>query len=111
MWLFYKNHINPITPSAAKFSVKFVKQGILMFIPLLIVILAADLVSGEFSSKTIKVLLTRAVPRWKILFSKFIALIMMTTLLVFMIGVLSSLVSFLFFYAGDLKNLLLQALV
>jgi hypothetical protein len=38
-------------------------------------------------------------------------LIMMTTLLVFMIGVLSSLVSFLFFNAGDLKNLLLQALV
>lgn len=94
---FIENDINPITPSAAKFSVEFVEQGILMFIPLLIVILAADLVSGEFSSKTIKVLLTRAVPRWKILLSKFIALIMMTTILVFLIGILSTTISFLFF--------------
>ena len=94
---FIENNINPITPSAAKFSVEFVEQGILMFIPLLIVILAADLVSGEFSSKTIKILLTRAVPRWKILLSKFIALIMITTIMVFIIGVLSTVVSFIFF--------------
>jgi len=101
---FIENDINPITPSSAKFSVEFVEQGILLFIPLLIVILAADLVSGEFSSKTIKVLLTRSVPRWKILLSKFIALIMMTTLLVFIIGVLSSLVSFLFFQRWGFKE-------
>ena len=94
---YVENDIDPITPTAAKFSVDFVEQGITLFIPLLIIILAADLVSGEFSKKTIKVLLTRAVPRWKILLSKFIALISMTTLLVFMIWVISTLVSFLFF--------------
>lgn len=94
---FIENDINPITPSAAKFSVDFVEQGISLFIPLIIVILASDLVSGEFSTGTIKVLLTRAVPRWKILMSKLIALILMTTLVVFIMGILSILISYLFF--------------
>ncbi|MDY0235224.1 MAG: ABC transporter permease [Gudongella sp.] len=94
---FIENDINPITPTAAKFSVGFIEQGIVLFIPLLIVILAADLVSSEFSSKTIKILLTRAIPRWKILLSKYIALIMMTTIVVFLIGVLSILISYAFF--------------
>ncbi len=94
---FIDNDINPITPTAAKFSVGFVEQGITLFIPLLIVILAADLVSNEFSKKTIKVLLTRSVPRWKVLLSKYIALIMMTTVVVFIIGIISTFVSYLFF--------------
>lgn len=94
---FIENDINPITPTAAKFSVGFIEQGIILFIPLLIVILAADLVSSEFSTKTIKILLTRAVPRWKILLSKYIALIMMTTIVVLLIAVLSTLISFAFF--------------
>lgn len=94
---FIENDINPITPTASKFNVQFVEQGITLFIPLLVVILAADLVSSEFSKKTIKILLTRAVPRWKILFSKFLALLIMTTLLVFIIAVSSTLVSYLFF--------------
>lgn len=94
---YLENDIDPITPTAAKFSVDFVEQGITLFIPLLIIILAADLVSGEFSKKTIKILLTRAVPRWKILLSKYIALLTMTTLLVFLIWIISTLVSFLFF--------------
>lgn len=95
---FVDNDVNPITPSAAKFTVGFIEQGIMLFIPLLIGILAADLVSGEFSAKTIKVLLTRAVPRWKILLSKYIALIMMTTIVMFIIGALSTLISYAFFH-------------
>ncbi|TVP89472.1 ABC transporter permease [Alkalibacterium sp.] len=94
---FIDNDINPITPTAFKFNAEFAEQGIVLFIPLLVVILAADLVSGEFSKKTIKILLTRAVPRWKILLSKYLALLMMTTILVFIVAVLSTLVSFLFF--------------
>ncbi len=94
---FIENDINPITPTASKFNVGFAEQGITLLIPLLIVILAADLVSNEFSKKTIKILLTRAVPRWKILLSKYIALIMMTTILVFIIAILSTSVSYLFF--------------
>lgn len=94
---FIDNDINPITPSAAKFSVDFVEQGISLLIPLIIVILAADLVSGEFSTGTIKILLTRAVPRWKILLSKLIALLLMTSLVVLIMGLLATLISYLFF--------------
>lgn len=95
---FIENDINPITPSAAKFSVEFIEQGIMMFIPLLIVILAADLVSGEFATKTIKVLLTRAVPRKKILFSKYVALLIMTTILILIIAIITTIVSYMFFH-------------
>lgn len=94
---FIDNDINPITPTAFSFNTEFAEQGIVLFIPLLVIILAADLVSGEFSNRTVKILLTRAVPRWKILLSKFLALFMMTTILVFLVAVLSTLVSFLFF--------------
>jgi len=94
---FIENDINPITPSAAKFSVAFIEQGIMMLIPLLIIILAADLVSGEFTAGTIKLLLTRATPRWKILLSKYLALVMMTTLVVFLIGCIATGVAFAFF--------------
>ena len=94
---FIENDINPVTPTAAKFNVSFAEQGITLFIPLLIAILAADLVSNEFSRKTIKILLTRAVPRWKVLLSKYMALLIMTTFLVFIIGVTTTLVSYLFF--------------
>jgi ABC-2 type transport system permease protein len=53
------------------------EQSISVLLPLLIILLAGDSVCGEFSAKTIKVLLTRAVPRWKVLLSKYIALLIM----------------------------------
>ncbi len=80
---YYLNHnMNPITPSSAKFTIKFMQQAVILFLPLLAIVLAGDNVSGEFSSKTIKVLLTKAVPRWKILLSKYIALLIMTSIVV-----------------------------
>ncbi|MBN2259239.1 MAG: ABC transporter permease subunit [Clostridiales bacterium] len=98
---FILNDINPITPSAARFTVDFANQTITMFIPLLILILASDLVSGEFTSGTIKLLMTRAVPRWKILLGKYIALLMMTTLVILLIAILSTLIAgFYFDYWG-----------
>lgn len=87
------NNINPLTPSAAKFSVKFMEQAIYMFLPLLIIILAGDSVSGEFSSKTIKILLTRAVPRWKVLLSKYLSLLVLSSMVILETLVLSLLIS------------------
>ncbi len=76
---YYLDHnINPITPSAGKFTVEFMQQAVYLFLPLLMIILSGDIVSGEFSSKTIKMLLTRAVPRWKILLSKYIAVLILS---------------------------------
>lgn len=94
---FVNHNLNPITPSTARFTVEFMEQSILMFLPLLIIILAADLISSEFSNRTIKLLLTRAVPRWKVLLSKYIALLMMTTAVILLIGIISTAISRLFF--------------
>lgn len=89
--------INPVTPSAAKFAVKLMEQSIFLLLPLLIIILAGDIVSGEFSTKTIKVLLTRSVPRWKILLSKYIALLIFISLVMLETAVLAIIVSGLMF--------------
>jgi len=94
---FIENDINPITPSAAKFAGRFAEQGILLLLPLLVIILAADIVSGEFSTRSIKVLLTRAVPRWKILLSKLIALFIMITLVILLSSVIAIFISVFFF--------------
>lgn len=94
---FIENDINPITPSAGKFAGRFVEQGILLLLPLLVIILAADIVSGEFSTRSIKVLLTRAVPRWKILLSKLIALLIMITLVMLVSAIIAVSISFIFF--------------
>lgn len=73
---YYLDHnINPISPTTSKFTIEFMQDTISLFLPLLIIIISTDIVSGEISSKTIKVLLTRAVPRWKILLSKYIAIL------------------------------------
>ncbi len=74
---YYLDHnINPNAPGAPTFVRGFVEQGISLFLPLLVIILAADIVSSEHSLGTIKLLLTRPVPRWKILLSKYIALLL-----------------------------------
>ena len=91
------NNINPITPSAAKFSIKLMEQSISVLLPLLIILLASDSVCGEFSAKTIKVLLTRAVPRWKVLLSKYLALLILFSIVILEMAVLSIFISGLFF--------------
>lgn len=86
---YLKKNISPAAMSASKFTSELMQQSALMLLPLLIIILAGDIVSGEFSSKTIKVLLTRAVPRWRILLSKYAALILMSAFVVFLSAVIS----------------------
>ncbi|MFW2487942.1 ABC transporter permease [Clostridium chromiireducens] len=94
---YLNNNINPITPSAVKFSVKLMEQSIFVLLPLLIILLSGDSVCGEFSAKTIKVLLTRAVPRWKILLSKYLALLILFSMVILEMALLSLLVSGFFF--------------
>ncbi len=47
---FLNNNINPLDSSAAKFTTRFMEQSIYLFLPLLIIVLAGDLVSGEASA-------------------------------------------------------------
>lgn len=86
---YLSKNISPASISASKFTAGLMEQSAVLLLPLLIIILAGDIVSGEFSSKTIKVLLTRAVPRWKILLSKYIALILMSAFVIFLSAAVS----------------------
>lgn len=98
---YYINHnINPITPTSAKFTIDFMDQAIYLFLPLLIIILAGDVVSGEFSSKTIKVLLTRSVPRWKILLSKYIGVLILSCIVVVESALMCVIISSFVFHSG-----------
>lgn len=98
---YLKNNINPTAPGAPTFVRKFVEEAVALFLPLIVVILAADLVSSEHANGTIKVLLTRPVARWKILLSKYLSLLLSISLVMVITGLLSYLISGLIFgYKG-----------
>ncbi|MNI37309.1 ABC-2 family transporter protein [compost metagenome] len=75
------------------FTRDFMKIAIGLFIPLIIMVISADIVSSEHSTGTIKLLLTRPVRRWKILMSKLITLVLFTSLVILTAALLSYLIS------------------
>ncbi|MFC3884848.1 ABC transporter permease subunit [Bacillus songklensis] len=99
---YYLDHdINPAEPGAPTFVREFVENSIQLLLPLMIMVVAADLVSSEYSIGTVKLLLTRPVKRWKILLSKYMTLIFSVSLIMLLFGVLSYLISGLVFgYKG-----------
>nr|WP_091836150.1 ABC transporter permease [Marininema halotolerans] len=99
---YYLDHdINPTSPGAPTFIRKFIDQAISLFLPLLIVVVAADIVSSEHSGGTIKLLLTRPVQRWKVLLAKYVSLILLVSFIVTVTALLSYLISGLVFgYTG-----------
>lgn len=93
--------INPRVPSGVTFTIGFLTETVSLFLPLLVLSIASDLVSGERSGGTIKMLLTRPVLRWKILASKFIALLLFVSLIIVITMAMSYLISgFVFGYGG-----------
>ena len=90
-------NVNPSETGAPTFTRVFMQYGISLFLPLLVIVVASDLVSTELTDGTIKLLLTRPVPRWKILLSKYLTLVLFTTLTVIATGVLAYVISGLFF--------------
>lgn len=95
---YYLDHdINPAEPGAATFTRMFIENAGPMFIPLLVMVIASDLVSSEHSLGSIKLLLTRPVKRWKILLSKYITLVFSISLILAIVSLLSFLISGLVF--------------
>lgn len=91
---YYLDHnINPSAPGAPTFMRMFVENSIELFLPLLVMVVVADLVSSEASGGTIKLLLTRPVKRWKILLSKYIAMLLSVSFIVLSLVFLSYLIS------------------
>ncbi|PEZ04306.1 ABC transporter permease [Bacillus sp. AFS018417] len=99
---YYLDHnINPRAPGAPTFVRAFIEQGITLFIPLLVMIVAIDIVSGERSDGTMKMLLTRPIRRWKILLSKYVTMVLFISLILLFVGVLSYVISGIVFgYSG-----------
>ncbi|WP_036937595.1 ABC transporter permease [Pseudobacteroides cellulosolvens] len=100
MQFYLDKNINPLEVSAVSFSTKFIEQSLLFLLPLLMIILSADIVSGELSGGTIKLLLVRGVSRWKILLSKYITIILLEALVMFFVLILTIGVSGIFFGYG-----------
>ncbi|MFC0189726.1 ABC transporter permease subunit [Fictibacillus aquaticus] len=94
------NDINPQAPGAPTFMRVFAENSIDLLLPLLVMVVAADLVSSEASGGTIKLLLTRPVQRWRILLSKYLALLLSVSFIVLMVGILSYLISGIVFGYG-----------
>ncbi|GAC44117.1 ABC transporter permease [Paenibacillus popilliae] len=93
--------INPSDPNGVTFTRTFLDNSVTLFIPLLVMAIASDIVSSERSAGTIKMLLTRPIRRWKVLLSKWIVLMMFTGIIVFLTALLSYLISGLVFgYSG-----------
>lgn len=98
---YYLDHnINPNAPGAPTFMRVFAENSIGLLLPLLVMVIAADLVSSEASGGTIKLLLTRPVKRWKILLSKYIALLLSISFIVLCVAILTYGISGLVFGYG-----------
>ncbi|MGG2063338.1 ABC transporter permease [Bacillus sp. S14(2024)] len=98
---YLEHNINPSSPGAPTFVRAFIEQGITLFIPLLVMIIAIDIVSGERSDGTMKMLLTRPIRRWKILLSKYVTMVLFISLILLLVGILSYVISGIVFgYSG-----------
>lgn len=79
-----------------------VMRSLWVHIPLLVILVTGDLVSGEYQSGTFRMLLSRPVSRFSIISSKFIAGWIYVFLLVLFMAVLSLGLGYLFLGNGDL---------
>lgn len=90
---YLQNDINPTQTGAPTFLRELVENSTNLLLPLLMMIIAADLVSSEYSAGTIKVLLTRPVRRSKILLSKYLTLLLAVSLILLMFAAIATLIS------------------
>ncbi|HEY0059081.1 MAG TPA: ABC transporter permease subunit [Flavisolibacter sp.] len=79
-----------------------VLQTLLIHVPLLIALVAGDVIAGEANAGTLRLLLTKPVSRTTLLLSKFLASVVYTLLLLLFMAFLSLAVSLLVFGTGDL---------
>ena len=79
-----------------------VLQTLLIHVPLLITLVAGDVLSGEANMGTLRMLLTKPISRTTILLSKFIAAVIYAIILLAWMAFLSLVVSILIFGTDDL---------
>src|SRR3989304_6164517 len=77
-------------------------NALVVHIPFLITLVAGDLLAGEATSGTYRILVTKPVSRFKIFFSKFLGGFIYTNLLVLFLAVMSLGIGLLVFGVGEL---------
>lgn len=80
-------------------------QTLLVHVPLLVALVAGDMIAGEANMGTLRLLITKPVSRSSLLLSKFFASTIYSVLLLTFMAVLGLLVSMMIFGAGDLMIL------
>jgi ABC-2 type transport system permease protein len=84
-----ERNMDPEAISGPLFARGFANAASYLLLPLLAIVFASDIVSGEFQQGTIKILLTRPVRRSRVLASKLAALLLSITLTVLFGGVVA----------------------
>ena len=97
---YLQQDINPTVIGSATFTRTFMEQSVLLLLPLLVMLLVTDLISGEFSGRTVKLLLTKPIARWKVLTSKMITMVLLVTILLTMLAAISIAISSIIFGYG-----------
>lgn len=77
-------------------------QTLLIHVPLLIALIAGDMIAGEANMGTLRLLISKPISRASLMFSKFLASTAYTLLLLVWMAFLSLLMSLLIFGVGDL---------
>jgi ABC-2 type transport system permease protein len=80
-------------------------QLLLVHVPLLITLIAGDLISGEANMGTLRLLLTKPISRTEVIMAKFLAASVYTILLLVWMAFLALFVSIWIFGTGDMLNL------
>lgn len=88
-----------------------VLQILLVHVPLLIALVAADMISGEANMGTLRIMLTKPISRTRFLLAKFVATIAYTLLLLVWLAILALFVNMLLFGTDDLFLLKSQYVV
>lgn len=86
-------------------------QLLLVHVPLLITIIAGDLISGEANMGTLRLLLTKPVSRTEVILAKFGAAAIYTLILLIWMAILALFLSLLIFGSGDMLNLKAEYIV
>ena len=79
-----------------------VLQILLVHVPLLIALVAADMISGEANMGTLRLMLTKPISRTRFLLAKFLATVAYTLLLLIWLAVMALFVNMLIFGTDDL---------
>lgn len=77
-------------------------QTLLIHVPLLIALIAGDMIAGEANMGTLRLLISKPISRQSMMMSKFLASTMYTLLLLIWMAFLSLLISLMIFGTGDL---------